>query len=84
MKCLRCGFANDTDSKFCEECGNQLERVTVRNRSARVGQKSQTHTMSRQISDVEDVIFKPQHKQVSWGNILGAIALAIIGGFFII
>lgn len=82
MKCLRCGFANDTDSKFCEECGNQLEHVTPRNKSSRVGQKSQTHTMSRQISDVEDVIFKPKHKPIAWGNVFGAILLVLIGGFF--
>lgn len=50
MKCLRCGFANDADSKFCEECGNPLERVISKSRSVKAGQKSQTHTISRQIS----------------------------------
>lgn len=84
MKCFRCGFANDSDSKFCEECGNTLEHVVKKRRSSRGVINSSSRAISRQISEVEDVIFKPTHKSFSWGNVLGAIALLIIGGLFLL
>ena len=82
MKCLRCGFANDSDNTFCEECGDKLEHAVAKSRASNRDNSSHSQTMSRQISNIEDVIFHPKHKPVSWGNVLGIIALIFIGGFF--
>lgn len=81
MKCLRCDYNNDSDSTFCQECGDKLA-TQHKLKSSR--SKSKT-SFAGQLDDVQDIIFHPSKKEGGiFRTILAGIGVLVVLGVAIV
>jgi hypothetical protein len=67
LKCSNCGYTNIENSKFCRDCGKNLIFSKSHNNEK---------TFYTEIKTIEDVIFNPKKKKVSFVNIIVGLFVA--------
>lgn len=84
MKCKNCGFENEKNALFCEECGNRLEQNS-NNSSSRTNPNEKEENFTNSPVGVGDSLFsnegtkdKKTKKPISKKKIFSFIVLAII------
>ena len=71
IKCPQCYFENLEGSRFCQECGYDFRNI-------KETKGKEVKSLHEEIEKVDDVIFQPKKKRVSFKNIIIGI---IIGTF---
>jgi len=75
IKCPQCSFENLKESEFCQECGYKLSSKKIETiEKSRTGLAASLH---EEIEKIDDVIFKPKKKGVSFKNII--IGVVVVG-----
>lgn len=73
-KCSECGYNNLDNSRYCQNCGDDLSEKSDDSK------KSDTKTLREQVEDIDDIIFKPRKKDISLKNIIiGVVVLGTLG-----
>jgi len=63
IKCPQCYFENLKGSRFCQECGYNFKNL-------KETRDEETKSLHKEIEKIDDVIFQPKKKSISFKNII--------------
>jgi len=73
IKCPQCSFENLEESNFCQECGYNLRNINET-------EVEETKSIHEEIEEIDDVIFQPKKKRISFKNIIIGV---LVFGFLV-